>query len=227
MTAEIFYTILNRKTSVLKPLSVRINEVVGQYLNAGRKEDLEHIPAAEFIAPDSIDYTHGQYVIMDGTFYSYLLIPSGGYRSHVYAGWSSLLVNAGEGIGVDFFFDRQAKERIQQKLGQQLRINRSKIKETSDTNSDFDDLDDAIRSGYFLKEGLAANEDFYYMNTLITITADSLQELEWRTSEMQKLLLSQDMEAVTCHSVRNRRCFPHFPWFYWNENYLNAPSVTF
>lgn len=199
MAAEVFYTILNRKSSALKPLSIRINEVAGQYLNAGRKEQLDKIPAAEFIAPDSIDYTHGQYVIMDGTFYTYLLIPSGGYRSHVYAGWSSLLVNAGEGIDVDFFFDRQAKERIQQKLGQQLRINRSKIKDTSDTNSDFDDLDDAIRSGYFLKEGLAANEDFYYMNTLITITADSLQELEWRTSEMQKLLLSQDMEAVTCH----------------------------
>ena len=76
-----------------------------------------------------------------------------------------------------FFFDRQPKDRIQQKLGQQLRINRSKIKETSDTNSDYDDLDSAIRSGYFLKEGLSNNEDFYYLNTLITITAESLEEL--------------------------------------------------
>ena len=129
----------------------------------------------------------------------------------MYAGWSSLLVNAGEGIDVDFFFDRQPKERIQQKLGQQLRINRSKIKDTSDTNSDFDGLDDAIRSGYFLKEGLAANEDFYYMNTLITITADSLQELEWRTSEMQKLLLSQDMEAVTCHFRQEQALLSSLP----------------
>ena len=211
MTAEVFYTILNRKSSALKPLSIRINEVAGQYLNAGRKDALDNIPVTEFIAPDSIDYTHGQYVIMDGVFYTYLLIPSGGYRSHVYAGWSSLLVNAGEGIDVDFFFDRQPKERIQQKLGQQLRINRSKIKDTSDTNSDFDDLDDAIRSGYFLKEGLAANEDFYYMNTLITITADNLQELEWRTSEMQKLLLSQDMEAVTSHFRQEQALLSSLP----------------
>ena len=97
------------------------------------------------------------------------------------------------------FFDRQPKDKVQQKLGQQLRINRSKIKDTSDTNSDYDDLDSAIRSGYFLKDGLANNEDFYYMNILITVTADSLEELEWRTNEMKKLLLSQDMEAVTCH----------------------------
>ena len=199
MAAEVFYSILNRKTSVAKPLSVRVNEVIGQYINAGRRDEIGSIPAMEFIAPETIDYTHGNYVIMDGTYHTYLLVPSGGYRPQVCAGWISLLVNAGEGIDVDIFFDRQPKDRIQQKLGQQLRINRSKIKDTSDTNSDFDDLDSAIRSGYFLKEGLANNEDFYYMNILITITADSLEELEWRTNEMKKLMLSQDMEAVSCH----------------------------
>jgi len=199
MATEVFYSILNRKTSVAKPISVRVNEVIRQYLSTGRKNELDHIPATEFMAPDSIDYTHGNYVIMDGVYHTYLLIPSTGYRSHVSAGWISLMVNAGDGIDVDIFFYRQPKDRIQQKLGQQLRINRSKIKDTSDTNSDFDDLDSAIRSGYFLKDGLAANEDFYYMNILLTITAESLDELEWRTMEMKKLLLSQDMEAVSCH----------------------------
>ena len=71
------------------------------------------------------------------------------------AGWLSLIVNAGDGIDLDMFLSRQPKDRMIRKLGQQLRINRSKIKETSDTNTDFDDLDGAIRSGYFLKDALA------------------------------------------------------------------------
>ena len=199
MATEVLYSVLNRRSSTIKPLNVRINEVVGQYVNAGKQEDLDHIPAMEFMAPESIDYTHGSYVMIDGVYQTYLLIPSEGYRAQVYAGWISLLVNAGEGIDVDIFFHRQPKDRIQQKLGQQLRINRSKIKDTSDTNSDYDDLDGAIRSGYYLKEGLASNEDFYYMNILITITGDSLDELEWRTSEMKKLLISRDMDIIHCH----------------------------
>ncbi|MBR1700362.1 MAG: ATP-binding protein [Lachnospiraceae bacterium] len=199
MATEVLYSVLNRRSSTTKPLHVRINEVVGQYVNAGKREDLDHIPAMEFMAPESIDYTHGSYVVIDGVYQTYLLIPSEGYRPQVYAGWISLLVNAGEGIDVDIFFDRQPKDRIQQKLGQQLRINRSKIKDTSDTNSDYDDLDGAIRSGYYLKDGLASNEDFYYMNILITITGDSLDELEWRTSEMKKLLISRDMDIIHCH----------------------------
>lgn len=63
----------------------------------------------------------------------------------------------------------------------------------------FDDIDSAIRSGYFLKEGLANHEDFYFLNLLITITAASLEDLEWKVSEMKKLLLSQDMRVSSCH----------------------------
>ena len=199
MVLEVFYHLLNRRSSSHKAFGTHVNEIITQYINAGRRDELSTIPDAEFVAPRYIDYTHGNYVLIDGVYHSYLLIPSSGYRTQVYAGWLSLLVNAGEGIDVDLFFEKQSKDRIQQKLGQQLRINRSKLKDTSDTNTDYDDLDSAIRSGYFLKDGLAANEDFYYMSILITITADNLDELEWRTNEMQKLLLSQDMEAVSCH----------------------------
>lgn len=126
-------------------------------------------------------------------FVSYMMIPSDGYKAHVVAGWMSLLVNAGEGIDVDLFASKQPKEKVQFKLGQQIRINRSKIKDASDTNTDFDDLEGAIRSGYFLKDGLANNEDFFYMNIFITITAANKTELEWRVNEMKKLLVSQDI----------------------------------
>lgn len=199
MAAEVLYAVLNRRTSTQKPLSTRVEEVIGQYIRSGRQEGISRINALEFVAPGQIDFTHGNYVAMDGLYHAYLLIPSGGYRTRVSAGWTSLLINAGEGIDVDLFFERQPKDRIQQKLGQHLRINRSKLKDASDTNVDFDDLGSAIQSGYFLKEGLAANEDFYYMSILITVTASSPDELDWRTNEIKKLLLSQDMEAITCH----------------------------
>ena len=165
------------------------------------EEDSFHggiIPSAEFFAPQSIDFTHGSYVCIDGLYYTYLLVPSDGYRTQVPAGWLSLLVNAGDGIDLDMFLSRQPKEQIIQKVGQQLRINRSRIKDASDTNTDFDDIDSAIRSGYYLKEGLAGSEDFYYMNLLVTVTAPTVEDLEWKAGEMKKLLLSQDMRADAC-----------------------------
>ena len=198
-TVDVFYNLLCRNESAVKPLSVRAQEVVTQYLDKGREGEIDRIPAAEFAAPKSIDFTHGRYLCIDGLYYTYLLVPSDGYKTQVPAGWLSLIVNAGDGIDLDMFLSRQPKERIIQRVGQQLRINRSKIKDASDTNTDFDDIDGAIRSGYFLKEGLANNEDFYYLNLLITVTAPSVEDLEWKASEIKKLLLSQDMDVCNCH----------------------------
>ena len=198
-TVDVLYNLLCRNESAVKPLSVRAQEVVAQYMEQGRENEIDHIPAAEFAAPRSIDFSHGRYICIDGLYYAYLLIPSDGYKTQVPAGWLSLIVNAGDGIDMDMFLARQPKERIIQRVGQQLRINRSKIKDASDTNTDFDDIDGAIRSGYFLKEGLANNEDFYYLNLLITVTAPSVEDLEWKVSEMKKLFLSQDMNVSACH----------------------------
>ncbi len=195
-TVDVLYSILCRHSSADIPLAQRVQRIVADYVTAGK--DTNNIPSTEFFAPAALDFTGSRHMRADGMYYSFLLIPSSGYRAQVPAGWLSLLVNAGDGIDVDLFLERQPKERMVQKLGQQLRINRSKINEANDTNTDYDDLDGAIRSGYFLKDGLAGNEDFYYMNILITITADNLEDLEWREREMRKLMISQDLNVMPC-----------------------------
>ena len=177
---ETMYSVLNRSASA----------------EVGDEE--EKISISKMISPQSIDFKHIDYINIDGMYVTYMYIPSNGYKSQVIAGWLSLLINAGEGIDIDLFFSKQSKERVQFKIGQQIRINRSKIKEASDSNTDFDDLEGAIRSGYFIKNGLANNEEFYYMNILITVTAKNKIELEWRVNEMKKLMISQDITIKIC-----------------------------
>ena len=208
-TCEILYNILCRRESNEQPFPQKLKGVLAEYLAAGRS--LDNIPTNEFYAPSKIDLSHGRYICIDGIYYAYLLVPSDGYKPQVPAGWLSLLVNAGDGIDLDMFLTRQPKDRMIRKLGQQLRINRSKIKEASDTNTDFDDLDGAIRSGYFLKDGLGNNEDFYYLNLLITITAASVDELEWKCAEMKKLLLSQDMDVQPCSFCQEQAFLSSLP----------------
>lgn len=198
-TVDVLYNLLCRNESAVKPLPERVRDIMALYMENGREGELDHIPANEFFSPSSVDFTHSRHICIDGMYYAYLLVPSDGFKPQVPAGWLSLVVNAGDGIDLDMYLARQPKERIVQKVGQQLRINRSKLKDASDTNTDFDSIDGAIRSGYFLKEGLSNNEDFYFMNLLITITAQTEDDLEWKVSEMKKLLLSQDMRVNTCH----------------------------
>ena len=195
---EVLYHILNRRTSTMKTLSQHMNEVVAWYIRENGEESVENIPVTEFFAPESIDFKHGNYIVMDGVYHTYLFIPSAGYRSRVPAGWLSLLVNAGEGIDIDVFLYKQDKAKSVERIGRRIRLNSSKIKEVSDTNSDYDDLAESIRAGYYLKNGLGSSEDLYYMSILITVTGYSADEVEWRAKEMKKLLNSQDIDTMSC-----------------------------
>ena len=208
-TAEVLYHVLCRSESNEHPFSHKVQKVIEEYIAEGRP--IDSIPSTEFFAPEEIDFTHGRFISIDGVYYAYLLVPCDGYKPQVTAGWLSLLVNAGDGIDLDMFLTRQPKDQMIRKLGQQLRINRSKIRETSDTNTDFDDLNDAIRSGYFLKAGMGNNEDFYYLNLLITVTADNVEDLEWKCAEMKKLMLSQDMDSVACNFCQEQAFLSSLP----------------
>ena len=203
---DVLYTIFNRASSEIIPVESKVRQM--QALQQDREDP---IPLQKVLAPDCIDLTHGSYVVMDGVYHAYLLIPSTGYNPRVVAGWTSILVNAGEGIDIDFYFNREPKERVMAKLGQQIRINRSRIKDTSDTNRDFDDFEGAIRAGYYLKDGLSNYEDFYYCNVLVTITADTQENLEWRISEVQRLLVSQDMDLRLCRFRQEQALYSVLP----------------
>lgn len=197
-SVDILYQMLNRRTSVLKPLSDKIQEVKQWYMRENGEDSLSLIPVAELIAPREIDFRHRNYIVMDGVYHTYLFIPSGKYRSKVPAGWMALMINAGEGIDVDLFLYRQDKSKSMERIGRRIRLNRSKIKDTYDTNSDYDDLSESIRAGYYLKNGLSGSEEFYYIAILITVTGNSAKEVEWRAKEMNKLLNSQDISTIPC-----------------------------
>ena len=197
-TVEVFYQLLNRRTSLYETLEERIRKVTDFYQRENGEDSVRHIPVTELIAPQSIDLKHRNYVVIDGLYHSYLLIPSHKYRTRVPAGWLSLLINAGEGIDVDVYYFQQDKGKTMDRIGRRIRLNRSKIRDTYDTNTDFDDLSESIQAGYYLKKGLGGSEEFYYMAVLITVTGNSAKEVEWRSKEMAKLLNSQDIGTMNC-----------------------------
>lgn len=164
---EILYQLLNRQTCLTESLNDRIKEVRKYYTEENGPESIRYIPVTELVAPRTIDFRNWNYVVVDGLYYTYLYVQK--YRSRVPAGWLSLLINAGEGIDIDVFFFKQDKNRCVERIGRRIRLNRSKIKDTYDSNSDFDSLSESIQAGYYLKRGLSGSEEFYYILLLALI----------------------------------------------------------
>lgn len=197
---ETLYMFFNRRSSMDEPFSTRVERVIQDTMESrGRTLGIDEIPAipvSNLIAPRGIDLSHMGYVVMDGMYYSFMYIKSNGYPSTVRAGWTSLLVNAGEGIDVDIYFKREAKAKAIESVSRKVRLNKIKMKDTHDTQSDYEVLRDSIMSGYFLKESLANGEDLWYMSTIITVSSKSLDGLRWKKKQLEDTLKSKDMTAA-------------------------------
>jgi hypothetical protein len=153
----------------------------------------------DILSPASVDLTRRDIVEIDGVYHAYLYIAGYGYSTAVGSGWLSPLVEAGDGIGLSFILKRQPREKVIAKIAQSTMVNRSRMREIGDTRQDFEELDSAIASGLYLKENITRNsEDFYYMHTVVEITADDAETLEQRVSAVETLCVSMDMLAKRC-----------------------------
>lgn len=201
--AEILYMFFNRQSCVDEPFASRVNRVVIDTMTSKNKvigiDPVPQIRVTNFLAPRGINLKHSNYIIMDGLYYSFLYIKGNGYPGMVRAGWMSSLINAGEGIDVDVHLRRENRSRTIDKVAQRIRLNRTKLKSIQDTSTDYEELTNSIRAGYFIKNGIANNnEDLFYMSVFITISAKSYEELIWRKQQMTDMLKSMDMYTSDC-----------------------------
>lgn len=176
------------------------------------KPDLTELEAGsttilDILSPTTIDTKSRDYIVVDGIFHAYLYVAGYGYSTTVGSCWLAPLVEAGEGVNLSFIFKRQPKEKILSKIAQTTMVNRSRMRDVGDTRQDFEELDSAISSGLYLKDAInRQGEDFYYMHTLIEVTAKDAETLEQRVTAVEKLCVSIDMIARRC-DYKNEQAF--------------------
>ena len=203
-TAEVLYMFFNRSSCVNEPFQSRVERVVVDTMKAKGKiiglDAVPHIRPANFIAPRGIDFSYYNFVVMDGMYYSVMHIRRNGFPHTVRGGWMSSLINAGEGVDIDVHLRRENRGKTLDKVAQRIRLNRTKLRGMQDTSTDYEELTGSIQSGYYIKSGIANNnEDLFYMSVLITISARTYEELLWRRGQMTDLLKSMDMYINECN----------------------------
>lgn len=202
-TAEILYQYFNRQSCIEEPFSSRVQRVVMDTMTAKNKviglDPIPNIRISHFIAPRGIDLSHSNYIVMDGLYYSFLYIKKDGYPGMVRGGWMSSLINAGEGVDVDVHLFRENRSKTIDKVAQRIRLNRTKLKGLQDTSTDYEELTNSIMAGYYIKNGIAnQNQDLFYLSVFITISAKSYEELMWRKKQMADMLKSMDIYTSDC-----------------------------
>lgn len=212
---SVFYSILCRDKAEDLPFAEHELQTLAPYLSQdGFDYDKGYtINVNNLFAPMMIDdKTSPNYILVRGSadeeplYYTFAYIPGAAYPRSCVAGWISMLINIGDGVDVDIYAHRENSEMISRRLSLMLKSKNVSIKHTDDTSSDFDDLMSSLDSGYYLKQGIASNEEFYYFGCMLTITAHTLDELQMRYTLIRQHLVKRDMALRRC-SFQMREAF--------------------
>ncbi|MDR2559036.1 MAG: hypothetical protein LBC86_05780, partial [Oscillospiraceae bacterium] len=195
--------------AILKSLDDHVNNAKG-YLDYCGLEFVSHVNPDDFLrqmlnkqrstagndslSPATVDTTNKEFIIIDGVYYSYLYVAGYGYNTQNGTAWLAPFVEAGDGISFSFTVEKLRKDKILPRISKITMINRSRMRDVGDTRIDFEQLDDAISAGLYLKDEMNRNgEEFYYMHTLIEITADDEETLRKRIAQTETMCTATDI----------------------------------
>ncbi len=186
-TTEIDYvTYLSQSAPIHGNVAASVNEV-------DEEDEIGRLTLQDVLAPSECDITHKDYLLIDGRYYAYLYVAGYSYPTKPMRAWLSPFVEFGDGISLSFFLDKKRREQILPKVAKTTMFNRSRMRDVDDTRADYEELDDAISSGFYIKEGMnRESEDFFHMHTLIEVTADDMDTLERRITQVTTLCTSID-----------------------------------
>ncbi len=195
-TLKVLYSIMCKRESSQTSFTERLKAVYQRSLAENPPDATDvFIPVNDLICPKVINtMANPNFVIIDDVYYSYFYIPSASYPTHVTGGWLSPFINFGEGVDIDFFFHKEPTGSTQTKLLYKMRMDKVSLSGADDTNLDYEDKVSTLQSGRYLKESLAAGAEFCYMATLITVTGNSREEMEWKCNELKNMCVSMNIK---------------------------------
>lgn len=189
-----FYDLLDRFNAYYMSYSDKVEYV---YQQAAAMNNYI-VSASDFIAPLSIDFSHRKYVVIDGMFYGYMIIPSKGFREVVSGSWLFSVINAGGGVDVDIHIERGAKDKVRNAARRQINLNFAQMKDAHTNSDSYDNLENKAHGAKYIKDGLASNEDFFYATTIITVIATNEKALYQRMNSVTAILDDIDVNVVCC-----------------------------
>ena len=181
---EMWYRIHESKPGVLKYYNndeEKMVEAKGYYNDICSPKDIE---------------IHRDYAVVDGVYYTFLLIPGSDYPEYVSGAWMDFLFNFCEGVDVDVFVEKKPTTTMKSRVRQKARINTARLNHSNAEGDNKDELVNSIQASNYIKNALSGGEEFFYVGTLITISDENPDVLLYKQGQLREKLSTIDIAAM-------------------------------
>lgn len=148
----------------------------------------------DLIFPSSVDVLHPSHICVDGAYITILLCIA--YPYNVRKGWLDEIINFGEGVEIGIYHAMQDKSKMIKDITTALGFTKHKIKEGGDNQVDSGVQQNALKASLYMKEELSKEDELYFINTFVKITADSPEALNDKLRRVESRLQSKSILSL-------------------------------
>lgn len=202
---NILYDCMCRSEAEFKQFDTKVADVVCAHIieQQYRDDGTTKIPVNDFLAPRRIDRNGFSHIIVDGKYYTFGYIHKNCYNLNQVAGWLSLFVNMGEGVDVDIWAEERDSAEARNLLSYAMQVSENELYHKRSTSADTPNLQKKIQSQKYLLDGLAANQKLFDFSIMLTVVADSLEELKMKWSWVHNRLVTNGYMIRPLHFMHD------------------------
>ena len=215
---DFLYKLYNPRTSSNEPdkpavtLTEKVDRIFADKRKICRKEDVQ-ISVDDIVAPKSIDITRPDAIVLDGRYYTYLLVSGSGYPNLTTAGWFPAYFSFGPGEYVDMFVSKIDPDRFNSRIGSKIRALDVKLSEKNSTQLGYENTESALTGAQYMKEMMSSGSEFpFFLTTLITITGDSYEYVMKRKEIIVDYFKSKSIKTFSLRNIQEESMRSSFPF---------------
>lgn len=211
--SEILYEYYNRRTSKEESYNERVVRVRDDRDRVREKYPQIDIPFdfRNLIAPKSIDFNESpSYMVIDGMYRSHFFVRGATMPGYMLtqSGWLAGIINFGYGFDVDIFFIKGDISKKDAAIKTTMKISNWKKQNTSPSQDNYEEIYEADESAKWFRAAIRGGHQApYEIVVLITVWANTLEELDFRREEMLKAAKQLDVYLYECKRYQEEAFF--------------------
>jgi type IV secretory pathway VirB4 component len=150
------------------------------------------VQVVDLISPAAIDTKNHDCVFIDDMYIATVLVVT--YPHQRTAGWLSELINHGEGVEVNLYYEPIEKGRLIKELTQMIGFTTVTRRNIGENQSDVDIIETSIDHARYMRQQMQTeNEDPYYLYILVSVYAETKEQLMDKLRSVEAKMDSMDI----------------------------------
>ncbi len=192
-TAEILYSILNRRKAGKKNFEMHLQQVINRYYDHYGDPNF-HVPPTDIVAPRQMTFNDSRYIVINNEYYTFAFIRKDGYAEEVYPGWLEPFINSYEGVDVNIFAEKIPSEDVISSIRRNYAMNQGNMLSKTDESENYQSSQSAAAASAYFLDAFKKNDDFFYASVMITISGRTPQIVEMKLDELKRTALQQGIK---------------------------------